>query len=186
MSVPSDRSFVEIHEDLLGFEIFLEAPWAKFAAEAGLFVAAPRRFDVRGLHVIDPHDASPQRFDDTEGFIDVTSPDGGGEAVRRVVGDANGVAFGVERDDGRNGTENFFAGDTGGIIDVVENRRLEIKAFGELRWLATADGDLCFFLAEVEVRSDAIVLFLADERAHLRFAGERRAEGDAFCFFSHR
>src|SRR5277367_5748565 len=40
-SVPADWGFVQIDVDLLGFQIFFNAPGAEFAAEAGLFVAAP-------------------------------------------------------------------------------------------------------------------------------------------------
>ena len=62
----------------------------QLAAKAGLFVATPRRFDVRRLHVIDPNDARAERFHDAEGFVYVAGPHGGGETVRSVIGDANG------------------------------------------------------------------------------------------------
>jgi len=62
MSVPSDRLFVQIDVHLLGLEIFLDTPGSKLTAEAGLLVAAPRRLNVRGLHVIYPDNSSPQRL----------------------------------------------------------------------------------------------------------------------------
>src|SRR5215469_7460684 len=92
-SVPTDGRFVEIDEHLLGFEIFLEAPGAKLAAEAGLLITAPGRFDVGRLHVIDPDDARAHGLYDAEGLVDVASPDGSGQAVRRVVGDPDGLGF---------------------------------------------------------------------------------------------
>src|SRR5271165_3606122 len=54
MLIPADGGFVEIDEHLLGFEILLETPGAKFTSEARLFVATPGRFDVRRLDVIYP------------------------------------------------------------------------------------------------------------------------------------
>src|SRR5439155_14578231 len=66
ISVPADRGFVEIDVDLLGLEIFFEAPRAEFTAKAGLFVAAPGRFDVSRLHMIDPDDAGAQRLHDAK------------------------------------------------------------------------------------------------------------------------
>src|SRR4029077_8285506 len=42
-----------------------------------------------------------------------------------------------------------------------------------------------FFLAEFEVGTDAVVLLLADQRAHLGFALEWGAELDALGFFRH-
>jgi hypothetical protein len=35
---------------------------AELPTEAGLFIASPRRFDVGGLHVVDPDDSRAQRF----------------------------------------------------------------------------------------------------------------------------
>src|SRR5690242_14865341 len=58
--VPGDGGFVEIDEDLFGFEVFFEPPGTELAAEAGLFVATPRGFDIGRLHVVDPDDAGAQ------------------------------------------------------------------------------------------------------------------------------
>ena len=128
MSVPGDGGFVEIDEDLFGFEIFFEAPWAELAAKTGLFVATPRRFDVSWLHVIDPDDAGAKRFYDAKGFVNIARPDGGGEAVGRVVGDANGFGFAVEGNDGSHRAEDFFASDARGVFDVVEDRWFDVVA----------------------------------------------------------
>src|SRR5580765_3479294 len=38
--IPPDRLFVQIDVNLLGLEIFLDAPWPKLATEAGLFIPA--------------------------------------------------------------------------------------------------------------------------------------------------
>src|SRR6266436_4459317 len=176
---------VEIDEHLFDFEIFFEAPGTELATEAGLFVATPWRLDVRWLHVIDPDDSGAKRFDDAEGFVNVAGPDGGGEAIGRVVGDANGVRFTFEGNHGGDRAENFLAGDARVVIHVVENRWLNVETFAKLLRAAAADGDFRFFLAEFEVGTDAVELLLADQRAHLGFAFAGGAELDALGFFGH-
>src|SRR5277367_692667 len=185
MLVPADRRFVEIDENLFRFEIFLEAPGTKLAAEPRLFVAAPGRFDVRRLHVIHPNDPGAERLHHAERFVNVAGPDRCGEAVRRVVSDANGVSFAVKWNHGRDRAKYFFAGDARGVVHIVENRRLDVVAFAELLGAAAADGYLRFFFAEFEIGTDPVVLFLADERAHFRFAFARRANLDSLGFFGH-
>src|SRR6266850_6884211 len=155
MSVPSDWSFVEVDENLLGFEIFFQTPGTEFASEAGLLVAAPRRFDIGGLHVIHPNDSGAEGLHHAKSFVDVASPDGGGKTVGRVVGDANRVGFAIERNHGRNRAENFFASDARAVFDVVENGALQVIAFAKLLRAAAADGDLSFFLSDFEIRLDA-------------------------------
>src|SRR5690242_4571874 len=126
MSVPPDGSFVEVHENLFGFQIFFQAPRTKLAPKAGLLVAAPRRFDIGGLHVIDPNDSGTQRLNDAKRFVYVAGPDGGSETVWRVVGDSDRVGFAVERDHRGDRAENFFSRDARAVFDVVENCRLEV------------------------------------------------------------
>src|SRR5205807_89206 len=151
ISVPADGSFVEIDEDLFGLEIFFESPGAQLAAKAGLLVAAPGSFDIRWLHVIDPNNTGTQGFDDAEGFIDIASPDRGGQAVGSVVGDANGFGFAVKGNHAGDGAKNFFASDACGVLDIIKNRGLEVVAFGELLRAAATDGELGFFFAELEI-----------------------------------
>src|SRR5580698_3707086 len=186
MLIPADGGLVEIDEDLLRFEIFLEPPRAEFTSEAGLLITSPRRFNVRWLHVIDPDDSCAQRLHNSEGFVNVARPDGGGEAVGRVVGDADGVGFTIEGNHGRNWAEDFFAGNARGVVHVVKNSRLDVKTLAELLRAAAADGDLCFFLADFQVGADAVILFFADQRTHFRFALERRAKLDALGLLGHR
>src|SRR6202030_419433 len=45
--------------------------------------------------------------------------------------------------------------------------------------------ELGFFLADLDVGVDAIVLFLADERTHLGFAIEGWSDLDLLCFLRH-
>src|SRR6266850_2606583 len=164
MSVPSDWSFVEVDEHLLGFEIFFQTPGTEFASEAGLFVAAPRRFDISGLHVIHPDYSGAEGLHHAKRFVDIASPDGGGKTVGRVVGDANRVGFAIERNHGRNRAEDFFASDAGAVFDVVENGGLQVIAFGKLLGAAAADGDLGLFLADFEIGLHSVILFFTDQR----------------------
>src|SRR6516164_6206662 len=69
---------------------------------------------------------------------------------------------------------------------VIEDRRLHVVAFGQGRRPAASDGDLGFGLADFQVRLDAVVLFLADERPHFGFALEWRAELDTPGLLRHR
>src|SRR2546423_11805352 len=48
-----------------------------------------------------------------------------------------------------------------------------------------ADGNFGFFLANFQIGTDAVVLFLTDERSHLGFAVERWAQLDALGLFRH-
>src|SRR5215469_17430740 len=184
-SVPADWSFVEIDKDLLGLEIFLKTPWPEFTAEAGLFVATPRRFDVGGLHVIHPDDARAHGFYNAKGFEDVARPDGTGETIRRVVGDLDGIGLVFEGDDGGDRTKDFFAGDTRGVIHFIEDGGFNVVAFAKSLGTAAADGGFGLLFANFKIRSNPVVLLLADERAHFCVAVERRAQLDTLGFFGH-
>src|SRR5258708_2987587 len=174
ISVPPNWSLVEVHKHLLGFEIFFQAPWAQLATKAGLLVPTPRRFDIRWLHVIHPNDPGAKGLDDAKGFVNVSRPNSGSQTVRRVVGNANRVRFSVERNHGRNRAEDLFTRDACAIFHIVENRGLEVIAFAKLLRPAAANRDLGFFLSDFEIGLHAIILFFADQRAHLGFAFERR------------
>jgi hypothetical protein len=56
---------------------------------------------------------------------DIGRPHCGREAAVGVVRDAQRIRFIVERDDARHGSEDFFARDSVGGVDVVEDRRLD-------------------------------------------------------------
>src|SRR5256714_11917799 len=135
--------------------------------------------------MINPDDSGAQRFNYAERFIDIAGPDGGSEPVGRVVGDTNGFGFVVKGDYAGNGTEDFFASDARGVFDVVKNGRLEVVASAELFRAATTGGDFGFFFADLEIRTDAVVLLFADQRAHLGVTVERTTELDALGFFGH-
>src|ERR1700733_14796524 len=70
-SVPSDGLFVQIDVHLLRLQIFFNAPRTQLAAESGLLVPAPRRLDVRRLHVIHPNNSRSQSLYHSEGLENV-------------------------------------------------------------------------------------------------------------------
>src|SRR5436309_579383 len=120
-AVPADRLLVEVDVDLLDLEILVEAPGAELAAVAGLLEAAPGRLDRRRLHVVDPDDAGAQPAHGAHRLEEIARPDGRGEAVVGVVGDAVRFLLVVERDDRHHRTEYLLARDGGGVVDVVED-----------------------------------------------------------------
>src|ERR1700730_7562713 len=157
---------------MLHVEILLDPAFAELAPDAALLVAAPGRLDVCGLHVIHPHDAGAQALHSAHRAEDVARPDGGREAVIRVVGDAQRVFLAVARDDGGDRTEDLLARDPIGVVDVVKDRRLQKVAAFEPRapGPSAADGHFRFTLADLLVFAHAVELLTADERAHLRGA----------------
>src|SRR3954470_16032137 len=106
--IPTNRLLRQIDVHLFDVEVLLDAPFAEFASEAALLVAAPRRFDVGGLHVVDPDDAGAQRLDRTHRTEDIAGPDGRGEPEIRVVGDAQRVFLVVEWNHRRDRAEDFL------------------------------------------------------------------------------
>src|SRR6516225_8597663 len=184
-SVPADWSFIEINEDLLSLEIFLKTPWPEFTAEAGLFVATPRRFDVGGLHVIHPDDACAHGFYNAESFEDIARPDCTGQPIGRVVGDLDGVGLVFKGDDGGDRTKDFFTSDTCGVIHLIEDGGFNVVAFAKSRGAAAADGGFGFLFANFEIRGNPVILLPADEWAHFRITVERRAQLDTLGLFGH-
>src|SRR5437773_9115714 len=119
--IPADRCLIQIDEYLFGFEILFEPPRAKLAAKTRLFVTAPRRFDVGGLHMVDPDDSSAQRFHHAKRLIDVASPNGARETIRGIVGDSDGIGLAFKRNHGSDRAKNFFSRNARVVVHVVEN-----------------------------------------------------------------
>src|ERR1700739_1706630 len=116
--VPPDRRLIQIDEHLFGFEILFKPPRAKLAAKSALLVAAPWRFDVGGLHMIDPDDSSTQRFHHAKRLIDIARPYGSGETIGCIVGDSNRVGLAFKRNHRSDWTKNFFAGNTRVVVHL--------------------------------------------------------------------
>src|SRR5271170_683747 len=184
-SIPANRLFVEVDVDLLRFEILLNSPRSKFAAHAGLLVSAPRSFHAGGLHMVYPDDACAQRFDNAKCLVNVARPHGCGQSIMRVVGDANGFGFTLEGNDRGDRTEDLFACDACVVVDVIEDRRLDVVPLFKLRGTPAPDGDLGFLTPNFKIGADALVLLLADDRTHFRLAIERRAQSDGLRLCRH-
>ena len=135
--------------------------------------------------MIHPDDPGAQRFHDAKCFVNIARPDRSSKSVWRVIRNADRVRFAFERNDGRHRTEDFFSRNPGVIVDIVENRRLDVIAFCDLLRAAAADCRLRFLLANFKIGANPVVLLLADERTHFRFALHRRPQFDALRFFRH-
>src|ERR1700679_4256989 len=105
---------------LLRLEIFLNAPWPEFAAEARLLVSAPWSFNVCRLHVIHPHNARAYRFYRTERFVDVARPHRRRQTIGGIISDSDCILFVFERNYCRDRTENFLASDSRRVGHVVK------------------------------------------------------------------
>src|SRR5882724_6926072 len=145
--IPPDRLFVQIDVNLLGLEIFFDAPWPKLATEAGLFIPAPRSFHISRLHVIDPHHPDAQRLDHAERLENISRPYGCGQTIRGVVGDADGFRFVFKGNYGGDRPEDFFPCDAGAVVHVAKDRRLHVVALIEARRPASAGRQFGFLLA---------------------------------------
>ena len=82
---------------------------AAFAADAALFHAAERNAQIAHEPAVYPDCSSVNFLRDPMGAIQVLRPDARGQAVFVVVGVADDFFFVVERRDGDDRAENFFA-----------------------------------------------------------------------------
>src|ERR1700730_8936943 len=185
ISVPADRALIQIDVSLLGFQIFFDPPWAQLTSEAGLLVATPRRFHIRRLHVVDPHDAGAQRFHRAECLEDVACPDRRREPVSRIVRDLYPIFFVFERDHRGDRPENLFARDAGTVVKIVKDGGFDIVAFGKLLGTSATSCELAFFLSDFLIGADAVVLVLADQWSHFRITIEGGTELYGFGLRGH-
>ena len=74
---------------------------------------------------VHPDDTGAQLLDGTHRAENISRPDSCGKAVVSVVRDAQRLGFIVERNDARYGSKDFLAGDARGIVDIVEDGRLD-------------------------------------------------------------
>src|SRR3954447_25290847 len=95
--------------DVLGLGEETQRFFAAFAADAALFHAAKRDAQIADKPAVYPDGAGVDLFGDAMGAAQVLGPDARGESIVHVVGVADHLVFAVERRDGHNWTENFFA-----------------------------------------------------------------------------
>src|SRR5207244_333031 len=128
------------------------------------------------------------RLDRAHGSENIPGPDGRGQAVVRVVRDAQRIRLVVEWDHGGDGTEDLLARDPGRVVDVIKDRRLHEEAPVEraARGAAAADSQLRLAAADLLILPNAIEVLAADERAHPGVALHRRADLDRTRLLDHR
>src|SRR5208282_520391 len=115
----------------------------------------------------------------------ITRPDGSRQPVGRVVRDLQRVLFIVERNHGRDRPEDFFPRYAGVVINVIEDSGLHIVTLGKLVGAAAARGYFGFFLPDLEIRANAVVLLLRHQGPHLRFALQWWTNPDLLRLLGH-
>ena len=131
---------VVVH-DVLDVGVLVEGVGRHVLAEAAVPVTAVRHLaDDRDV-VVDPHAAGPDLAGGAAGAVGVAGPGGGGEAERRVVGQADRLVVVVERDDREHRPEHLVAPDLGVERHVGDEGRLVVAATGELAVGCAAAGD---------------------------------------------
>src|SRR5256885_13914329 len=83
--------------DVFDLAVFVQPGRPELAPDAGLLEATPLRLRDVGVVVVDPDRPVAQPLRDPLGPAGVLRPDGSGEAVHGVVGDAHGVVLAGER-----------------------------------------------------------------------------------------
>src|SRR5690606_26951631 len=116
------------------------------ASDAGLLVAAERHRDVAAIRVVDVDRTRPELARDAMGAVEIVGPERSLKPVDRVVGDAHGLFLVLEGDSRENRAEDFLLRNPHAVIDLVEDRRLDIGAAGVLAHLLAAESELRAFL----------------------------------------
>src|SRR4051794_15264319 len=117
------------------------------AADSRALEAAERRAHVEGVPV-DPVGPGPHLLRDLVAAVDILRPDRPGEPVVAVVGHVDGLLDRVVGDDRQDRPEDLLLGDRHLVVDVGENRRLDVPADVEvLRAAATEHQPGTFCLA---------------------------------------
>src|ERR687886_1231519 len=105
---------------------------------------------------------------DAHSPVQVLGPHASRQAVLRVVGDADSVVVIVKRDHNEHGAEDLVLGYPHGVVDVGEDRRLQVPALRLARGPAAAHGDRRTFLSPTgDVALDALPLAFRYQRADL-------------------
>ncbi len=100
--------------------------------------------------LVDPDGAGAELVGDADGGVEVRRVDGGGEAVGRVVADADGVGFVGEFGNGADGAEDFFLHNLHVFADAGEDGRFDEVAFVAVAAAANLDlGALLFAVVDV-------------------------------------
>src|SRR5574338_836527 len=114
--------------DGLGLEVLLEAGPPHLPADSGRLVAAEGHVAAVPDAAVDAHGAGAHPPGHGPGPLGIARVDGAGEAVGRVVGDADGVVVAVVGDGHEHRAEDLLAGDAGRVVETGDEGGLDEEA----------------------------------------------------------
>ena len=91
------------------------------------------------------------------GSANVTSPDGSGQAVKRVVGPANEIGLVTEFEHGQHRPEDLIGDDLHVVLDIGKDRGLDEIALVS-HSIAADQAIRTFLAANLDVRHDLVIL----------------------------
>src|SRR5271156_372223 len=152
--------------DGLRLGVLVQSLSAVLAADAGPLVAAEGSLDRRTA--VDFYGARADLQCHLEGASGVGGPDGPGQAVPRIVGDADRVIVGVVADDHSDRAEDLLLGDGVAVVDIGQQRWFVEEARREvLGDPTTRSEDRAVTHRGVDHARDPLPLHLTDQWAHL-------------------
>src|SRR2546426_11472609 len=113
--------------DLIGLHTLFDSVQARLPSVAALLVAAPGRFDITGLHRVDPNDACLQILDDPQTPEHIAGPDRRCQPVRSVVCDAERVVLILEWNARHDRPKNLYTGNARGVVGFEDRGFDEIS-----------------------------------------------------------
>src|ERR1700756_3198216 len=129
----ANTSGVQVHPDRLRLGEILDRGGAMLAAEAGIAFTAPWQPNIRVAVGVDPYRAGAGAPGEALHAAHVATPDAGGEAVRRAVGEPERLGLVLELDDADDGAEDFLLRDPHLVLHIREHRRAdEIATLADL------------------------------------------------------
>src|SRR5579862_6558351 len=101
--------------------------YSAFAANTGQADAAKWRAQVAQEPAIDPSNSGAQLLGDPVAALEMSGPARRGDAIFSVIGESDGLLFGIEWGDVANRTEDFLLDAARGFGEARQNCRLEVK-----------------------------------------------------------
>src|ERR1700726_3314968 len=183
-SLPLTKVFFLTRRDehALPLAVMIEGGKAQLAPDATSLDAAERHLQVDAPTRVD---RDHPRLDGTrhaQGPREVPRPEGAGEAIRRAVGQPDGLLLAVERQDGDDRTEDLLLGERHGGGHVAEDRgTIEAAAIEGLapQRLPAGTERRSLFHALPDVGVHPLAVLARDERADLGRIQKRVADAES-------
>jgi hypothetical protein len=118
---------------------------------------------------VDADHAGVEILFELAGGVAALGEDGGAVAVGAIAAYLQGGFEAVGADDGEDGAEDFFGGDTHGGFDAIDHAGAKEEAVGGGVLAAIQSDRGAFFGADVEIAGDTVAMSGGDERAHVYF-----------------